>query len=149
MNKINLLQYIIGIIIFVIFLVSLIPGVYVQYYQILLLLILVQMLISISNGKIINFFFEIILLIFSLIIAIPILFSSIKSLAVILAILVYVFKIVALPIAWLDFSIFKGSTLYQNFKYVNKFETIGNNSKKEKKSTKKKPEFQDAEFEEK
>jgi len=152
MKAIKIIQYIIGIVILITFFSSLFTITFKSFYQILILIILIQILISSINKNMINIFFETILLILAIIISIPVIFSSFKSIAVIIGLLLYVFKIIAIPIALIDLQTFKGNTFtyYHNFGTQNpqnkKKETT---KKKTTKTIKKTPKFQDAEFSEK
>jgi len=147
----KLIQYIIGVMIFIIFFISLFSITVKSFYQILLLLILIQIIISTINKNIINIFFETGLLILAIIISIPAIFANFKSIAFVLSLLLYVFKIIALPIAWLDFQTFKGNTFtyYGNFGTHNTKTGNKNPNIKKPKTIKKTTKYQDAEFSEK
>jgi hypothetical protein len=112
-NLLNSIQNILSLIIIFLILIGLIPFLYNDIYQNVILLLTIQILISLLRVRLINIFFEIIIIIFLSIAALP-LFISIKIIAIPLAIVLYIFKIFALIIAMLDLSAQRGTYVYKN-----------------------------------
>ncbi len=144
-NILNSIQNLLSIVITFLILIGLIPFLYNDIYQSVVLLLTIQLLISLLRFRLINLFFEIMIIIFLSVAALP-LFISIKIIAIPLAILLYIFKIFALIIALLDMSAQKGTYVYKNInikKQENKQNPKINKAKKYSSNN-----IKDAEFEE-
>lgn len=98
-------QYIIGLVIAIIFGLSLVPFSYGDMFYLVLGIIVVQMIISLIRFRILNFMLETIILIFAIIGIVPFLIG-------------YIFRLLVIPITIIDMATFKSTTIYKKVEII-------------------------------
>ncbi len=110
-------QYFLSVCMLIMVLISLIPFTLKEFYAYLLFFAFLQLSISILRKNIIPLFIESIIFILIVIIVIPILILSFQYIAITLSMLVYVFKIILIPLIFLDIITYKSLT-YKSIRII-------------------------------
>lgn len=136
-NPMNMVQYVLAVIIILMIMLSFIPTIYGKIFHILFLLLFIQIIISIFRLRLLNIFFEVMLVILAGIMLIPILFKNFPILDILLFILNYIFIIIAFFVAVIDMSTFKSNMIYKRVEIFTTGKSKKNPQTSKKKAIKK------------